>query len=157
MYHLFLLGDQKSFLTLSFQIPLTYFLWFLSKPMFYTSYVTVGLIMLQYNFHFDFLVLCYPLLKFSVRLCLKCDSICAETRIRLSAKRTSPFKSAGVSVQSSTGSRGVLISGSNAGYTKFRGSVKGTGYPLHSPVSLSLPLSCVTVCHHVSTGLYFIL
>jgi len=30
---------------------------------------------------------------------------------------------------------------------------KGTGYPLHSPVSPSLPLPCVTVCHH-STGLY---
>ena len=34
----------------------------------------------------------------------------AETRIGLSAKRTSPFKSAGVSVQSTTGSRGVRIS-----------------------------------------------
>ena len=32
--------------------------------------------------------------------------------------------------------------------------VKGTGYPLHSPVSPSLPLPCVTVCHHISTGLY---
>jgi len=51
------------------------------------------------------------------------------------AKRTSPFKSAKASVQSTTGSRGVRISGSNAGYTMFRGSVKGTGYPLHSPVS----------------------
>ena len=70
------------------------------------------------------------------------------------AKRTSPFKSAGASVQSSTGSRGVCISCSNAGYTMFRGSVKGTGYPLHSPVSPSLPLPCVTVCHHISTGLY---
>ena len=39
-------------------------------------------------------------------------------------------------------------------YTMFRGSVKITGYPLHSPVSPSLPLPCVTVCHHVSTGLY---
>ena len=39
---------------------------------------------------------------------------------------------------------------SNTGYTMFRGSVKGTGYPLHSPVSPSLPLSCVTVCHHIS-------
>ena len=46
----------------------------------------------------------------------------------------------GPSVQSTTGSRGVRISGSNAGYTMFRGSVKGTGYPLHSPVSPSLPL-----------------
>jgi len=27
------------------------------------------------------------------------------------------------------------ISGSNAGYTMFRGSVKGTGYPFHSPVT----------------------
>ena len=41
----------------------------------------------------------------------------------------------GASVQSTTGSRGVRISGSNAGYTTLRGSVKGTGYPLHSPVS----------------------
>jgi hypothetical protein len=31
-------------------------------------------------------------------------------------------------VQSTTGSRGVHISGSNAGYTMFRGSVKSTGY-----------------------------
>ena len=48
----------------------------------------------------------------------------AETRLRLSVKRTSPFKLAGegVSVQSTTGSRGVRISssnGSNAGYTMF--------------------------------------
>jgi len=69
-------------------------------------------------------------------------------------KRTSPFKSAGTSVQSTAGSRVVPIRGSNAGYTMFRGSVKGTGYPLHSPVSPSLLLPCVTVCHHISTGLY---
>jgi len=49
----------------------------------------------------------------------------------------------------------VFIVGSNAGYTMFRGSVKSTGYPLHSPVSHSLPLPCLTVCHHISTGLYF--
>ena len=78
----------------------------------------------------------------------------AETRFRLSAKRTSPFKTAGASVQSTTGSRGVHISGNNAGYTMFPGSVKGTVYPLHSPVSPSLPRPCVTVCHHISSGLY---
>jgi len=88
---------------------------------------------------------------------LKCDGTRAGTRFRVSAKRTSPFKSAGVSVQSTTASRGVHISGSNAGYTMFRGSVKSTGYPLHSPVSPSLLLLCVTVCHHISTGLYHIL
>jgi len=43
------------------------------------------------------------------------------------------------SVQSTAGSRGVRISDGNAGYTMFRGSVKGTGYPLHSPVSPSIP------------------
>jgi hypothetical protein len=88
---------------------------------------------------------------------LKCDGTHAETRFRLSAKRTSPFKSARASVQSTTGSLGVCISGSNgsnARYTMFRGSVKSTGYPLHSPVSLSLPLPCVAVYHHISTGFY---
>jgi len=88
---------------------------------------------------------------------LKCDGTRAETRLLLSAKRTSPFKSAGVggsSVPSTTGSRGVRTSGSNAGYNIFRGSVKGTGYPLHSPVSPSLPFPCVTVCHHISAGVH---
>jgi len=55
---------------------------------------------------------------------LKCDGTRAETRFGLSAKETSPFKLAGEggSVQSTTGSRGVRISGSNdsnAGYTLF--------------------------------------
>jgi hypothetical protein len=88
------------------------------------------------------------------RQCFKCDGTRAESRFRLSVKRTSPFISARASVQSTTGSRGVRISVSNAGYTMFRGNVKGTGYPLHLPVSPSLPLPCVTVCHHISTGLY---
>jgi len=92
-----------------------------------------------------------------VRICLKCDGTCTDTRFRLSAKRTSPFKSAGASVQSTTGSQGVRISGSNAGYIIFRGSVKVTGYPLHSLVSPSLPLPCVTVCHHISTGLSYVI
>jgi hypothetical protein len=89
----------------------------------------------------------------TIRLSLKCDDTRAETRFRLSSKRTSPFRSTGASVQSTTDSRGVRIGDSNAGYTMFRGSVKGTGYPLHSPVSRSLPLPCVTVRHHISTGL----
>ena len=46
------------------------------------------------------------------------------------------------------------IIGSNAAYTMFRASVNGTGYPLHSPFSPSLPLPCVTVCHHISTGVH---
>ena len=54
--------------------------------------------------------------------CYKCviarterDGIRAETRFRLSPKRTSPFKSVGASVQSTAGSRSVRISLSNAG------------------------------------------
>jgi len=50
------------------------------------------------------------------------------------------------SVQSTTGSRGVRISSSNAGYAMFRGSVNGTGYPLHSPVS---PFNPPPVRHRV--------
>ena len=60
----------------------------------------------------------------------------------------------GASVQSITGRGGVRISGSNAGYTMFQGSANCTGYPIHLPVSPSLPLPCITVCHHISTGLY---
>ena len=40
----------------------------------------------------------------------------------------------------------MRISGSNAGYTVFRGSVKGTGYPLHSPVP---PFTSPPVRHRV--------
>jgi hypothetical protein len=78
------------------------------------------------------------LLKVGSRGQLKYDGTSAETRFRLPAKRTSPFKSAEASVQSTTGSRVVRITfqlACNAGYTMFRGSVKSTGYPLHSPVS----------------------
>ena len=39
-----------------------------------------------------------------VKLRLKCDGTRAETIFRLSARRTCPFKSAGASVQSTTGS-----------------------------------------------------
>ena len=78
---------------------------------------------------------------------LKCDGTRAETGFRLSAKWTSPFKSVVASVQSTTGGRGVRISGSSAGYTMFRGSVNGSGYPLHSSVSPSHPIPCATVCH----------
>ena len=79
------------------------------------------------------------LYSFLSRVRLKCDGTRAETRFRLSTKRTNPFKSAGASVQSTTGSRGVRISGGYAGYTMFRGSVNGTAtyrirqFPLHYP------------------------
>jgi len=78
------------------------------------------------------------------RLRLKYDGTHAETRFCLSEKRTSPLKSAGH--QSTTGSEGVRISSSNAGYTMFRGNAKGTGYPLHSPVS---PFTSSPVRHRV--------
>jgi len=61
------------------------------------------------------------LIKLS-RAHLKRDGTNTETRFGLAAKRTSPFKLAGASVQLTTGSLGVCISssnGSNAGYTMF--------------------------------------
>jgi len=70
---------------------------------------------------------------------LKRDGTRAETRFCLSPKRTSPFKSAGESVQSTAGSRVVRIRGSNAGYTTFRDSVRVLAthsirqFPLHFP------------------------
>ena len=80
-----------------------------------------------------------------VRLRLKCDGTRAGTRFCLSAKRTSPFKSAGASFQSITGNRGVLISDSNAGYTMFRGS---EGYWLPTPFA-SYPFTSPPVRHRV--------
>ena len=86
--------------------------------------------------------------KTSCRLRLIFDGTRTETRFHLSTKQTSPFKLAGASVQSTAGSQGVRISGSNAGYTTFRGSVKGTGYPLHLPVPL-FPFTSPPVHHRV--------
>ena len=60
--------------------------------------------------------------KKSSTQCLKRDGTRAETRFGLSEKQTCPFKLAGVSVKSTTGSRSVRTSssnGSNAGYTMF--------------------------------------
>ena len=60
--------------------------------------------------------------------------------------RTRPFKSAGGRQFSRLLAAEVCgISGTNAGYTMFRGSVKGTGYPLHSPVHLNRPVGVSSV------------
>jgi len=83
---------------------------------------------------------------------LKRDGARAETSFGLSAKRASPFKSAGVSVQSTTGSRGVRIScsnGSNAEYTMFRGRVQDHWLP--TPLAC-FPFTSPTVRHRVPSG-----
>jgi hypothetical protein len=88
---------------------------------------------------------------------LQCDGTRAETRFRLSTTRTSPFKSAGPSVQSTTGRRAVRISLQDL-YCSckpvFCSHVTLTGYPLHSLVSPSLLLPCFSVCHHISKAVY---
>ena len=81
------------------------------------------------------------------------DGTRAETRFRLSPKRMSPFKSAGATA----GSRGVRISGSNAGYTMFRGRVRVLDthsirqFPLHFPSRAS---PCATTFRKQYTGCY---
>jgi hypothetical protein len=76
---------------------------------------------------------------------LKREGTRAETRFRLSPKRTSPFKSARTSVQSTAGSRGVRISVSNAGYTAFRGSVRVLATHSIRQFPLQFP-SCASQC-----------
>ena len=107
--------------------------------------------------HSNLLCRClFVVFSHSCRLRLKCDGTRAETRFHLSAKRTSPFKSPWMSVQSTTGSRVVPISGSNAGYTMFRGSVRVLAthcirkFPLHfpsrvSPCAITFQLDCNTM------------
>jgi hypothetical protein len=95
---------------------------------------------------------------------IKCDGTSAETRFRLSPKRTSPFKSAGASVQSTAGSRGVRISISNSGYTTFRGSVRVLAthsilqFPLHfpscaSPCAIRFQTHSITILTSISSTL----
>jgi len=99
---------------------------------------------LHWNFEFR-------LLLFTVRRGqLKFDGARAQNRFRLSAKRKSPFKSAGGGGQFSR-LLAAEVCASAIIMLDSRGSVKSTGYPIHSPVSPSLPLPCVTVCHHIST------
>jgi len=83
----------------------------------------------------------------------KSEGTRAETRFGLSAKRTSPFKSAGVLVQSTAGSRGVRISRQQLYRPCSDVQCKTTGYPFHSHLFPSLPLPCVTVCHQVLNAL----
>ena len=93
----------------------------------------------------------------SGRAHLKCDGTCTETRFGLSGKRTNPFKSAGESVHSTTGSRGVRISGSNgsnAGYTMFLGRVKD--YWLATPL-VCFPFASPTVHDRVPSGFNWVI
>jgi hypothetical protein len=72
---------------------------------------------------------------------LKRDGTRAETRFRLSPKRTIPFKSAGASVQSTAGSRGVRISVPR----------KCEEYWLPTPFA-SFPFTSPPVRHRVPSG-----
>ena len=84
---------------------------------------------------------------------LKCDGTRAQTRFRLSAKRTSPFKSAGGRQFSRLLAAEVCASAVVIlGYGMFRGSVEG--YWSIRQFLPSLPLPCVIVCHHISAGVY---
>jgi hypothetical protein len=94
----------------------------------------------------------------SSRMRLKCDGTRAETRSRLSTQRTSPFKSAGASVQSTTGSRAVHISLQGL-YCSCKPVLQSCdAYWL--PTALScFPFTsppCVTACHHIPNAVYHI-
>ena len=93
----------------------------------------------------------------TLRARLKRDGTCAETRFGLSAKRTSPFKTAGLQfirlrAAEVCASAVVMVVMLDTPCSEVE--CKTTGHPIHSHVSRSLPLPCVTVCHQVSTELY---
>ena len=76
------------------------------------------------------------------------DGTRAETRFRLSPKRTGPFKSVGASVQSTAGSRGVRISGSITDKPRSEGVWE---YWLPTPFA-SFPFTSPPVRHGVPPG-----
>ena len=78
-------------------------------PWFVTSSNLIKTFMMEYTNMCSIIKVFINLLLVTncVRANAKRDGTSAETRIGLSAKRTSPFQSAGGSVQSTTGSRGV--------------------------------------------------
>ena len=89
---------------------------------------------------------------------MKYDGALAETRFRLSAKRTNPFKSAGGRQFSRLLAAGVCASAVvmlDTPCSKVVWCVLAT----HSIRQFrpSLPLPCVFVCHHISTGLCYCL
>ena len=67
---------------------------------------------------------------------------------------TSPFKSAEEPVQSTADSRGLRISGSNAGYTIFGGIWRVLTTHSIRQFPLHFPIPCVTVCHHIPNAVY---
>jgi len=77
------------------------------------------------------------------RLRLKCDDTRAETRFRLSGKRTSPFTLAGAPVQSTTDSRGVRISGSKVSSSEVVWRVLATRFIRQFHLHFS---SCASPC-----------
>jgi len=124
----------------------------LEKPVFF-----LGSIQILMNFYL-FLV-CLRVLSLT-RARLKRDGTRAEIRFGLSEKQTSPFKlRRGEGGQFSRllatevcASAVVMVVMLDTPCSEVE--CKTTGYPLHSHVSPSLPLTCVTVCHQVSTELY---
>ena len=97
-----------------------------------------------------------PKLGYTSRGQLKCDGTRAETRFRLSAKRTSPFKSTVGGRQFSrllaaeVCASAVVMLDTPCSEVVWR--VLATHCIRQFPPSLLLP--CVTVCHHISTWLY---
>jgi len=86
---------------------------------------------------------------------LKRDGTRAETRFRLSAKRTNSFKSAlgrqfSRLLAAEVFASAVVMLDTPCSEVE----CKTTGYPLHSHVSPSLPVPRVTECHQVSIELY---
>jgi len=82
---------------------------------------------------------------------LKCDGTRTETIFRLSAKRTSPFKSAGASAQSTAGSQGVLDTPCSELVWRVLATHSIHQFPLHFPSRAS---PCAITFQLESTSLW---
>jgi len=87
----------------------------------------------------------------SAILQLERDDTCAETEFCPSVKWTGPGNSAGVTVQSTTGSQGMCVSWYCAGQAMFCNCIMLTGYPPHSVIS---PSMCSYVPSHTNQSLH---
>ena len=134
----------------TYRRPRTVLLWHLVTVFshFWSICVLLTILCFFFSSSFFFILFCIkPSIWRTARL--KRDGTRAETQSGLSAKRTSPFKLVGLSVQSTTGSRCVRISGSNAGYTMFWGRV--LDYWLPTPLAC-FPFTSPAVRHRVPSG-----
>jgi len=89
------------------------------------------------------------------RLRLKCDGTRAETRFSIWAKRTSPFKSARWSGQSTTRAVRITLQGLYCSCEPVLQSCDAYSLPIPFSCFPFTSSPCVALCHHISNAVYY--